>query len=339
MGRVTLRGWARRLFSLLAVALLFAVFLANAHAAGSASVNSMHRSASFTGHVTAPNFMPPCDPSMEPCSWPTTSPTPCPSQEADPINTVCEHFTVKCDDSVPGQCAPGTALEAGTAYACVSFPPGDDNMNDVDVYVVDQDGNIVASVTDDANPECLAFPVAPGGSYEIQINPAFIDMSNVLGFDISGSLTFTPTNPGGTATGTKSSSQLNNEMEGGGRLVDGSEFNVQVAEKELNERKLKFKSADEGPLSCAFRATSFDTVLIYSTASDGDGDPTGQAQIAGDGLNHKQPVSYNVTVTDGGRHGQGDSFSITLTDPNTGAVVCYHNGPLAKGDVDYQVSH
>src|SRR4029077_13063392 len=57
-----------------------------------ATVSSSNPNASFTGHVNEANFFPAtCDTPQCP---PGTSPTPCTDQEADPINLICEHFTV-----------------------------------------------------------------------------------------------------------------------------------------------------------------------------------------------------------------------------------------------------
>jgi hypothetical protein len=313
MGHVLSCGRRQRLVLLPAVLLLFAVYLGTAKAAtpSGATVSSLNPSASFTGHVSAPNFLnPTCDTSMTPQCPPGTSPSPCPHQVEDPMNVVCEHFTVN-------------AAESGTVSACVGFPPGDNGLNDIDLYIVDSNNSLVASSLSDADPECVAFPVVATLSYEIHINPFFIE--TLGGFDIQGSVVFTS----GSASG-QGKNALGPEMEGGGKLLDGTEFNIKMAQFEPKERKLKVKSPDHGP--CAFKATDFAVVQIYQTGVDSSGDPTGKAHIEGNGLNSKQQVTFVADVTDGGEHGSGDTFTFSTSDG------CFASGPLQHGDVDYEVS-
>jgi hypothetical protein len=131
MGEILDRAWRRRavlsLPVLVVLVMVCGVMAAGARAAVPSAMTFTpgHNSASFTGHVNMSNFLQPtCDQSVTPQCAPGTSPTPCPMQAADATNLVCEHFTATI--------AP-TLTQGGTLQFCVSFPPDDLGLNDVDL--------------------------------------------------------------------------------------------------------------------------------------------------------------------------------------------------------------
>ena len=195
----------------------------------------------------------------------------------------------------------------------------------------------MASSTTDANPECLSFTVVATGAYELQMNPSFIEtpapcLNPAVSTDdcLVGSVTFIR----GAATQAKAAEQpAGPEMEGNGRLGDTyqTEFEEKLAQNEPKENKLHVKSKDHGP--CAFKATSFDSVLVAGTLEADGKHGNGEAKASGSGVNYNQPVTLTLDVVDGGDgDANGDSFTFSTNDG------CNVSGPLVKGNVEFEIS-
>jgi hypothetical protein len=202
----------RRLRVLAALSAVFVgafVYAAAASAAtpSSVTVGASSSNATFTGDLTATNFLPAtCDTDVTPTCAPGTSPSPCPLAAEDPANAICEHEEIVVTDT-------------GPVAACVAFPAGDD----VDLYVVQSDSlgdvTLVASSTTSNNPECVSFDASAGATYELDINPFFI--SEATGATITGTVTFGSggggTSGGGTGggtTGTPVASEISSNFNG-----------------------------------------------------------------------------------------------------------------------------
>lgn len=319
MGRVFFRGWQLRAAVLLLFVCVAAFFAGGVNAAtpSSGTVSASSPTATFTGGpLTAPNFLPDC-----------------PSQTADPGNTVCEHYTL-------------TVVGSGTVQACVQFTDDVMHLNDVDVFVYQVDPvtgtqtQIAAGITAN-NPECVSFPnTLANGLYEIRINPSFIspyscpdatvtrpcallmppELAQII---ISGTVTFTPTPtpPGGSGNtlppGTK--------MTGGGKTTDAGQFNLNLFASDWSKGKVKFAQTAAG---CAFRSSQM-TSEIFTTTADG-----GNVDFSGQGMNNNQPVTFQGHAEDHGQPSTADVFQITATDAN-GVVVCKGGGFVSDGNVKY----
>jgi hypothetical protein len=144
-------------------ALALALFGGSAKAATPASVtlDDSNSSASFTGTLLISNFLPDCPP-------------------AATGDLVCEHVAV-------------TLGVSGTATVCVGFPAGPSALNDVDVFVYNSLGIEVGTpgVSSD-NPECATFHGAAGSTFEVRINPVFVDLGPI---DVSGTVSLTADSP------------------------------------------------------------------------------------------------------------------------------------------------
>jgi hypothetical protein len=136
------RAWVAPLV-VAALALAFGQDSAKAATPPAATV-SAGAPVSFTGHLEMTNF------------------GECPSQAMDPMNLVCEHFTA-------------TVTSAGTLGFCVPFPPGVTGLNDLDLFLFNEAQTEVAASATSNNPEVLTFTTSGPGTFELRINPSFLE--------------------------------------------------------------------------------------------------------------------------------------------------------------------
>jgi hypothetical protein len=301
------RAWRRRalrvLLPVLAVALVAA---GTAWATTPASLTlSSNGTQNFSGHVTATNFLPPS---------PATQNTPCPSQALDPTNTVCEHLTLN-------------ATANGTATVCVFFAPGTFGTNDLDLFVVDSSGTLVASSTSASNTqECVTFSATAGVSYEVRINPSFVE--DVTGLDFTGTVTFNVTGTGGGAGGggggTPGPGPTGRSFTGGGKDAAAQQINMNVFDSDLTKGKVAYL---DKAANCKARVTSFVVVQLTATAQGGD------AHVVGNDVDTGNQVT--VDAHDRGEPGSNDSFTIQVTSQTGGTVICSGGGTLTSGNFQF----
>jgi hypothetical protein len=317
----------RRAVLLLPVIALWMIFTGSAGATTSrpctAEETAAGVTACFTGNVTATNVLQPV---------PGVNPTPCPPG-TDPVtgmptgDLVCEHYSV--------------TLRAGqTATVCVGFPAGDMGLNDIDLFVVGPNGDVVASATFSNNPECVTFTntTCVTQTFDVRINPAFVE--DIGGFTITGTLTITN---GTTACGTSGNGgggtpgpgPTGASFTGGAKLADTGLLNVNVFETLVgttsNKGKVKFMQKQIG---CAFRSDTYSAV-VSQTGVDAQGHTKGKADVTGNGYNNNQPVTFHLIADDNNEPGAGyDDFTITVKNSN-GIVVCQDGGTIQDGNLQF----
>ncbi len=304
------RAWRRRVLCLCTgvatVALAFAT-AASAATPPAETVSSSNPTATFSGQLTMPNFLPP-----------QPNGSPCPDQATDPGDVVCGHNTV-------------TTAQAGTVTTCVSFSaPGDPfGMTDLDLFVVDRtatsttNGQIIASSTSQQNPECVTFNTVAGGSYEIQINPSFLIGPTTF----NGTITFQAANGGvaGGPTGNNGGGVGSGQkMTGGGKTTDAGQYSINAFQSDPSKGKVQFSNG-----ACSIKSSGFTTIAMSPSANGGQLDATGPGQANG------RNAQFHVHAEDHGEPSTNDVFTITATDPTSGAIICQGGGQVQNGNLQY----
>lgn len=272
-----------------------------ASGAQSATFGNANATVKFVGETKVTNFPGLPDP---------ISNTPCPNQATDPINVVCEHFTV-------------TATAAGTVSVCVQFDTGVAlNMNDIDVFLVDDStGVAVATAETTSNPECLSAQVK-AGTFEIQVNPSFTPEGPT---GVAGTVTFKPQPVGNPSCFRR----YGKHMDGGGEDGKGGSFHGEGhQDDEHGDRngKVEYRNDAQG---YHFQSTRIDSVQFTQTGVSLLGVAIWKLTMTGAGVNNGQAVTFTVQMVDAGLNGLGDTFVISTSDGKAGG------GQLTSGDNRY----
>jgi hypothetical protein len=292
----------RIILTLVATAMSLALFGGSARAATntadgtmSATIGPGNPSATFTGTVPAGVI---------------ADPTLCPPASGDPLNVVCEHFTVITTD----------IGDLGVIIDAV------DDTEDLDVAVFFVDPvtgtqTQVASGISTTDPESVTVTCAQAGTYEIRISGFII----LLG-DFVGTATFTsnPTcaGPGGGGGGGGGGGL--DKMTGGGQTTGSSaQFGINVHED------LKGKigwSKPGGSRTCKLLKTVIDSADFDPVTETVSG--TGHGQLDG------EFATFDFFGDDNGEAGTTDVFTIDFTsDPSQD--VCDGGGTLLSGNEQY----
>jgi hypothetical protein len=298
MGHVFFRGGRLCAAVLVSMILALAVVVGSAKATTppSGTVSATQTTASFTGGpLVAPLFLPEC-----------------PSQQDDPTNAVCEHYTL-------------TVVGSGAVNTCVSFTQDMFGLNDVDVFIYQIDPTtgaqtLVAAGIGVSNPECVSF-VQAGGMFEIRISPTFI----VGPIFISGVVTFTPLPLGGGQGSNPPPMPVGTKMTGGGQDASGGTFNESVFATDLSKGKVKYVN---NSLNCSFKSTQIKVVSLTTTPDGGIADVDGVGELNGVG-----GVTFHAHAEDHGEPGTTDRFQLTSPSQCTSG-----NPTLRSGNLQYHTT-
>ena len=281
----------------------------------------------------------PIDPNptpMNPCPV-GTSPTACPLQPYDSINSICEHFEL-------------TVAQSGTVSVCITFPDGS-GFNAVDIFAVpvtgfaatDQAVGVAADTTTSTGPtpgptpgtlqQCTGnFSAAAGTFFDIQLNPTFL-IGGIMTGQISGTINFT--SGGGTASSTPG--PIGPKFSGGGQLSDGANLSLNVTNTVLTTGKVRFKLSP----TCSVASTSFTLVDVEGSGSIPGGlGSNGTAHVKGSGHDmNGNGVEFEIQRAadngEGSSQSTRDQFDITIT--NASGPVCTEplGTSLQNGNLQY----
>lgn len=262
-------------------------------------------SAEFSGQFTTPAAL--VDPSL------------CPSQEADPTDTICGHFSIEPSIN-------------GIVSASIAFDP----ENDFDLCAYNTAGETLTCSTGSDATEQVTFAVTGGQHYEVRILPMlypFFGPTPLNPATYTGAVSFTA-GGGGEAVGLTTPGACCHKLEGGGKTASLSSadanFSVHIDDDRGQDGKTSAKQL-KGKVGitstgCDFRSTSIDDVTWD--------DANRQATINGHGHYKDSALIVPFTAT-----AQDNGYKSSLVADRFTIDKCTGGGAVVHGEIKYQVDN
>jgi hypothetical protein len=237
--------------------------------AGTVSVGALSGSKSFCVHINEPRTVP--DPTL--CNSSTIDPDTNSSNPPELRTQQCGHVLF------------GTTV-AGTVSGSITYPEAPMNLFSLGICQLDATGTVCEVVYDQNSPNCtftgptgtgnvtvsLTCTGLPAGNYELLVTPFFYDSCadvfsllapgcpSFVGIGITGTLSFTPQNAGGSGGGTGGLQNTNNKITGGGQFTASTgQANFSI-EGFVGQTKGHVRLSIRG--GCSIKADSVQTVFL-----------------------------------------------------------------------------
>jgi hypothetical protein len=262
-------------------------------------------SAAFSGEFDTPEVV--------------TDPMLCPSQDVDPTDTICGHFSI--DPSLNG-----------IVTSTIAFDP----ENDLDLCAYNGAGETLACSTGSGGTEQVTFAVSGGSHYEVRILPIlypFLGPTLLNPVTYTGAVSFT-SGGGGEAVGLSTPGACCHKIEGGGKTATlttaDSNFSVHIDDDRGQDGKTDPKQL-KGKVGITSTGCDFRSRSISDVTWD---DVNRQATITGFGRAKGDLVDVPFTAMaqdNGDKHSfVADTFTIDK---------CNGGGTVVHGEIHYMVDN